>query len=310
MTIPFVHENEATYGAAQDRSPLVRRVLANNPSPFTYWGTGTFIIGTGQKGQSAGSVAVIDPGPALPDHVEAILAAIGDQTISHILITHTHMDHSPAAALLQDATGAKTYGFGRHGSGRAKGKDGGLAGETVEAGADNDFRPDERLADGDIIAGEGWTLEALHTPGHTSNHLCFALREENALFSGDHIMGWSTTVISPPDGDMTAYMDSLGEIEALKFDRLHPTHGPAITDPATFIAALIRHRHDREAEVLQAVRGGTGKIEDMVLAIYTELPDYLRPAAARSVLAHLIRLGDQGNVQCDGDIGLDAHFTA
>ena len=277
MTIPFVDENETIYGAPRKRSPLIRRVLANNPSPFTYWGTGTFIVGTGKRGND---LAVIDPGPALPGHVDAILNAVEGETISHIVVTHTHMDHSPAAAPLKDATGAKTYGFGAHGSGRAQGKDGGLAGEDVEAGADNEFSPDEKLADGDIIAGDGWTLQALHTPGHTSNHLCFALAEENALFSGDHIMGWSTTVISPPDGDMTAYMNSLDQIAARCFQVLHPTHGPAIEDPATFIAALIQHRQERETEILEAVRGGTGKIDDMVLSVYTDLPDYLRPAAA------------------------------
>ena len=196
MAVPFVHEQSVAYGVAARVSPLVRRVVADNPSAFTYHGTGTYIIGHGE-------VAVVDAGPADPRHVEAILEATRGETITHQLVTHTHSDHSPATAPLKAASGASTWAFGPHGSGRATGE------VVVEEGGDMDFRPDHKVRHGDVIAGKGWTVECVFTPGHTSNHMCFALREERALFSGDHVMGWSTTVVAPPDGDMAAYMRSL-----------------------------------------------------------------------------------------------------
>ena len=233
--IPFVRDLEVTYGRVERISPLIRRVVARNPSPFTYTGTGTYIVGHGE-------VAVIDPGPLQDDHVAALLAALAGERVSHILVTHTHSDHSPAATPLKDATGAPTYGFGPHGSGRPD------PDVRVEEYGDRAFRPDHQLRDGAAIMGEGWRLEALHTPGHTSNHLCFALAQERALFSGDHVMGWSTSVISPPDGDMQAYMRSLKRLLERDDAIYRPTHGPPITEPRRHVEALIAHREKREAE--------------------------------------------------------------
>ncbi|NNE85159.1 MAG: MBL fold metallo-hydrolase, partial [Alphaproteobacteria bacterium] len=176
--IPYNRELEFEYGASQRLSPLVRRVIAPNPSAFTFHGTGTYIIG---KGSGSGSVAIVDPGPDLPEHVDAVLAAVSGETVSHILVTHTHLDHSPATVAVKAATGAPSYAFGPHGRGGD--------GEQAEEGADFDFMPDHRVADGETVAGDGWSVEGVHTPGHTSNHMCFALKEENALFPGDHVMG-------------------------------------------------------------------------------------------------------------------------
>jgi glyoxylase-like metal-dependent hydrolase (beta-lactamase superfamily II) len=297
MAIPYLIDFEPQHGSAQIVSPLVRRVVAPNQGPFTAWGTGSYIIG-------ADSVAVIDPGPERDDHLAALIAALTGKTVSHILVTHTHLDHSPLARALADETGAPVLAFGPHGSGR----EAGLAGEPVEAGADLDFAPDHRLADGELVEGDGWTIEAVHTPGHTSNHLCFALREEQALFTGDHIMGWSTSIISPPDGDMAKYMASLDKLLARGEKRLIPCHGPVIEDPQTFIRALIAHRQAREAKILAALQDGVAAVEAIVARVYTDVAAELHPAAARSTLAHLIHLIDQGLVCADGENGLSALY--
>lgn len=298
MDIPYLIDFEPDHGEAQDVSPLVRRVVAANPGPFTAWGTGTYIVGTGK-------VAVIDPGPVRDDHLAALTKALEGHTVSHILVTHTHLDHSPLARALADQTGATVLAYGPHGSGR----EAGLAGEQVEAGADIDFAPDQSLADGEIIEGDGWTIEAVHTPGHTSNHLCFALREENALFTGDHIMGWSTTVISPPDGDMAEYMASLDKVLERGDKRLIPCHGTTIDDPEPFIRALIAHRKAREAKILKAVQNGLETVDAIVAAVYTDVAPELHPAAARSTLAHLVHLADQGLISAsDDDQGLKALY--
>ncbi len=292
-SIPFVREIEFEYGAVDQVSPLIRRVVARNPGPFTYTGTGTYIVGRGE-------VAVIDPGPALPGHVEAILAALEGETVTHQVITHTHLDHSPAARLLAKATGAPTHGFGPHASGRDE--------AAVEEGGDHDFTPDVTLRDGDVIAGAGWTLAAVHTPGHTSNHLCFALTEENALFSGDHVMGWSTSVISPPDGDMADYFASLRKLLG-RDDRVYwPTHGPPISDPKPFVRAFIAHREDRERQILDCLDRGVGSIPRMVEAMYADIDRGLYPAAARSVLAHLVHMVGDGRAACDGPTGEDSVY--
>ena len=285
MTIPFNKRLEFSYGVADRVSPLIRRVVAENPSAFTFHGTGTYIVGTGK-------VAVIDPGPDIAAHVDALVASLDGETVSHIVITHTHIDHSPAAKLLKALTGAATYGFGPHGGGRDS--------ETVEEGADRDFAPDHVIRDGDVITGDGWTLEAVHTPGHTSNHLCFGLREENALFSGDHVMGWSTTVVSPPDGDMFAYMNSLEKLLARSEGLYYPTHGAPITDPPPYVAALLDHRHDREEQILACLAGGISHIPDMVARMYADIDKRLHHAAGRSVLAHLIHMVETGRVVSDG----------
>lgn len=296
-SIPFLESGKPSYGIVTDESALVRKIMAPNPGPYTYWGTGTFIVGRGQ-------VAVIDPGPQVPEHVAAIEAVVRGEEVSHILVTHTHLDHSPAAGPLAERTGAPIFAFGPHGSGRTAGLDG----QEVEAGADRAFEPDQRLAHGARIEGPGWTLEVLHTPGHTSNHLCFALLEENTLFSGDHIMGWSTTVISPPDGDMELYLQNLEAIRARGFDVIRPTHGPAIDAVQSYLSALIDHRFDREAEILAALGKGIQTVDDITAAVYAGLASELFPAAMRTVLAHLIWLVDKGVVSAHPEPSLKARF--
>ena len=295
MAIPFNHGLDFEYGALQDVSPGVRRIVARNPSPFTFHGTGTYVIGTGE-------VAVIDPGPDDAAHIAALLAGLAGESISHIVVTHTHRDHSPGAALLKQATGAPTYGFGPHGAARSA--DGG----EVEEGADRDFAPDVRLDDGAAIAGRDWRLEAVHTPGHCSNHLCYRWPERRTLFCGDHVMAWSTTVIAPPDGDMAAYLASLDKVAAGGDETLWPTHGTCITDPAPFVRAVIAHRHDRERQILACLAAGQHMIADMVPAMYVGLDPRLHGAAARSVLAHLVHLVDTARAACDGPPGLAAHY--
>ena len=292
--IPFRRALEFSYGVADTLSPLIRRVIAKNPSPFTFHGTGTYIIGRGE-------VAVIDAGPDLPSHVAALLGALEGETVSHLLVTHTHRDHSPATRHLKAATGATTYGFGPHGGGRS--------GEDVEEGADRDFMPDVTLGDGDRVEGVGWTIEALHTPGHTSNHLCFALNEENALFSGDHVMGWSTTVVSPPDGDMADYMASLARLNARPETVFWPTHGPAIDAPGEFTAALIAHRQAREVQIAACLDDGLARIPDMVRRMYADVDPVLHLAAGRSVLAHLIHMVKTGRAACAGEPSGDSEFS-
>jgi glyoxylase-like metal-dependent hydrolase (beta-lactamase superfamily II) len=283
--IPFRRDLDFAYGVCATLSPLIRRVIANNPGPFTFRGTGTYIIGRGE-------VAVIDAGPDLGSHVDALLSALQGETVSHLLVTHTHRDHSPATRYLKEACGAKSYGFGPHGRGES--------GDDVEEGADNDFTPDVTLRDGDVIKGAGWTLEAIHTPGHTSNHLCYALAEESALFSGDHVMGWSTTVVSPPDGDMADYMASLARLGARPETTFWPTHGRSIEEPAEFVAALIAHREAREEQILKCLEDGVGNIPDMVRRMYADVDPVLYGAAGRSVLAHLIHMVDTNRAACDG----------
>ncbi|MCE2483267.1 MAG: MBL fold metallo-hydrolase [Alphaproteobacteria bacterium] len=296
--VAFNRVLEFEYGVPARLSPLVRRVIAPNPSPFTFHGTGTYIVGRGE-------VAIIDPGPDLDAHVAALLAAVAGETVTHILITHTHRDHSPAARALRQATGAATYGFGPHGGG---------AGGDVEEGADRAFAPDRRLGDGAGIAGGGWTLTALHTPGHTSNHLCYALAEERALFPGDHVMGWSTTVVSPPDGDMGAYMASLAlcrERAAAGRDRVYyPTHGAPIADPARHVDQLLAHRRHREAQIASCLGAGVVTVPEMVERIYAEVPRELHGAARRSVLAHLVHMVETGRASCEGVPGVGATFAA
>lgn len=270
----------AEHGRLEPVSPLIRRILADNPGPFTFLGTGTYVVGHGR-------VAVIDPGPDLPGHVAALLAALGGETVTHILITHTHIDHSPAAAALKAATGAPSYGFGPHGR----------HGETGESGADLAFTPDHRLADGDSVEGPGWRLEALHTPGHASNHLCFTLAEEQALFSGDHVMGWSTTIVAPPDGDMAAYMRSLERLRRREDRIFWPTHGGPIREPRRHLDGLIAHRRARRAAVLAALTTRPARPIELVDTVYPGLDPGLRSAAAESLRAHLIELGQAGEAE-------------
>ncbi|WP_374764334.1 MBL fold metallo-hydrolase [Yunchengibacter salinarum] len=307
QTPAFGTEDAPVYGTPTPVSDRVRRVLCPNPGPFTYTGTGTFLVdgGASADGTRRGDVAVIDPGPRNKPHLDALIAAIGAQKVSAILVTHTHLDHSPLARPLAEATGAPIHAFGPHGAGQ---EETALTGESVEEGADKAFAPDHAMADGETVSGTGWTLTALHTPGHTSNHLCFLLTEENLVFTGDHVMGWATTVIVPPDGDMTAYMASLRRLRALAPDKLVPTHGPAIDRPDRFLNAILGHRRQRERQILHHLEAGKSRIADMVAAMYTHVDPALHPAAARSVLAHLVALVKAGRVVADPAPTLDAHY--
>lgn len=283
--IPFVYKYDFDYAKAEQVTPLIRRVTARNPSGFTFHGTGTYIVGSG-------TVAVIDPGPLVPEHIEALKAAVAGETVSHILITHTHFDHSPAAAPLKEVWGCPTYGFGPHGAGKI------AEGTPIEEGGDMEFTPDVEIRDDDVLRGPGWTIECVYTPGHTSNHMCFALQEEKALFTGDHVMGWSTSVIGPPDGDMTAYMESLDKLLGRDDEVYWPTHGTCIKDVKAFVKAFISHRLDREQQILDCIHKGVPLIKDMVPIMYTETDPRMFPAAERSVLAAMERLVSSGQVTC------------
>lgn len=273
-------------GKVEQVAPKVRRLLAGNPSPFTYTGTQTYIVGEGK-------VAVIDPGPDLALHVEAILAATKGERIAAILCTHTHRDHSPASRPLAKAAGAPIVGCAR------------LAieddGPRADAAFDFDYLPDRVLADGEILEGDTWALAAVATPGHTSNHLCFALEGHGALFTGDHVMGWSTTVVSPPDGDMKAYMESLNALLARGDKVYYPAHGPAVAEPHGHIRALIAHRHMREEQILAKLGEGEGRIAAMVETMYADIDPRLHPAAGRSVLAHLVDMERRGLARNEGE---------
>lgn len=288
VTIPFIRQFDPAYGALAEVTPLVRRLVATNKSAFTAWGTGTYVAGRGD-------VAVIDPGPDDAAHIDTLLTHLRGERITHIVVTHTHLDHSPGARLLQarlraaGAPVAPIVGCAPHA--RLGPND-----EPVEEGGDFEHQPDTELRDGDAIKGAGWTLTAVHTPGHTSNHLCYALDEERALFSGDHVMGWSTTVVSPPDGDMAHYIASCRKLLTRDDAVLYPTHGAPINAPVAFITQLIAHRLEREAQIVACVRDGLSDIPAMVARLYADVDAGLHRAAARSVLAHLIALERDGRV--------------
>lgn len=273
-------------GQTVQLEPLVTRVLAGNPSPFTYTGTQTYIVGTSD-------VAVIDPGPDLPEHVEALLTAIAGRPVVAICCTHTHRDHSPASRALKAATGAPIVGCAAlmlHDEG-----------PRADAAFDRAYAPDRVLADGERIAGAGWTLSAVATPGHTSNHLCFALEQSGALFTGDHVMGWSTSVVAPPDGDMGAYMASLDKLLARQDRVYYPAHGDPIDKPRRLVRGMMGHRKQREGQILRLLEGQVGEVPAMVEKMYVGLDPRLTGAAGRSVLAHLIDLRDRGLVHSDGE---------
>ncbi len=296
--IPFVPPLDVVYGAVEQVSPLIRRVVADNPSKYTYLGTGTYLVGRG-------TVAVIDPGPALDAHFDALMVALAGERVGAILVTHCHADHSPLAARLRSETGASTYAFGPAGPVVEA-----IEGEQLEESVDTSFDPDVRLRDGEVISGPGWTFQALHTPGHASNHVCYALAEECSIFTGDHVMGWSTSVIAPPDGDMRAYLTSLERIAAAAPAVLWPTHGGPITDPAPFLAAYLDHRREREAQVLELVRSGVPDIPSMVAVLYADVREELHKAAGRSVLAHLAKLVAEGAlaVEPDAQVSVESRF--
>jgi glyoxylase-like metal-dependent hydrolase (beta-lactamase superfamily II) len=312
--IPFVAPlTEPRYGEVVRLSRLVRRVIAENPTKYSYVGTGTYILGSGD-------VAVIDPGPILDSHRDALATALEGERVRAVLITHCHSDHSPLAAWLREATGAPTVAFGPHGSGHhtypvlpddpADEEPDPTEPATMGEAIDTDFVPDVVVADGgrvDLVPE--LTITGVHTPGHTSNHLCFALEDERALFTGDHVMGWSTTVVSPPDGDMAAYIDSMHKVAGRDDAILYPTHGNPVTDPAPFLAAYLQHRLDREEEVLAQVRAGNRYVADIVSVLYADVREELHRAAGRSVLSHLAKLVGEGRVAVEGG-GLPGPKTA
>ncbi len=278
---------EAQTGVAQAIDPLVTRVLAPNPSPYTFTGTQTYLVGVRD-------LAVIDPGPDEVAHLDALVAAIAGRPVSAILCTHTHRDHSPAAAPLRALTGAPVIGCAPLVLSDS--------GPRADAAFDRSYAPDRVLGDGERLSGSGWTLEAVATPGHTSNHLCFALAEAEALFTGDHVMGWSTTVVAPPDGDMAAYMASLEKLMS-RADRVYyPAHGPQIDRPQRFVRGLIGHRRQREGQILRLLRQDVREVPALVERMYVGLDPRLIGAAGRSVLAHLLDLEARGLVTGhDGD---------
>lgn len=278
---------DPAYAAAEVLEPLVRRVLARNPSPFTYTGTQTYVVGAGD------AVAVIDPGPDEPEHIDAILAAIGNARLAAIVCTHTHRDHSPAAAPLAARTGAPVIGC----AALTLDDDG----PRADAAFDTTYRPDRVLADGESVAGPDWTLIAVATPGHTSNHLCLALAETGALFTGDHVMGWSTTVVAPPDGDMADYMASLDKLYARTDRVFYPAHGPAVDKPRQLVRGMIGHRRQRENQIVKLLAQGPAPIAALVPRMYKGVDERLWLAAGRSVLAHLIDLERRGRAARSGE---------
>jgi glyoxylase-like metal-dependent hydrolase (beta-lactamase superfamily II) len=304
-------DDEVVYGRVDQVSPTIRRVVAENPSKFTYRGTGTYIVGSGD-------VVVIDPGPALDSHRDALAVALRGERVRAILVTHCHADHSPLAAWLSAETGAPTVAYGPH----PPPTDDELAewqaevdeGVKVEESVDLAFTPDVVVRDADPVPGLPAALgfTAVHTPGHTSNHTCFAYAGESALFTGDHVMGWSTTVVSPPDGDMAAYLASLEKVARRSDQVLWPTHGPPRTDGPAYVRALIAHRREREAQVLAAVAAGRATIPEIVELLYADVRPELHKAAGRSVLAHLVQLVADGRmvVTDGGRVRRDARFRS
>ncbi len=347
MALHFDRSLEVAYRTVDEVIPGVRRIVAENPGPYTFKGSATFIVGRGE-------VAIIDPGPADERHIDALLAALGTERVSHILVTHTHLDHSPGTLLLQERTGATTYGFGPHpvpspseedrygaapepatsqcdyaaqpdDSNNKKNHIGDASdnksandsdanaeanAEANESHGDIDFMPDVQTKHGDRIIGEGWQFEAVHTPGHLANHLCFRLGSEKVLFTGDHVMGWSTSVISPPGGNLNDYLASLALLLENPDETYIPTHGSPITNPHDFVRGLIDHRNARTAQILERLKSGPESITEIVAALYVGLDPKLFKAAGRSVLAHLDALVRSGSVSTEFEIGSTKMMSA
>ena len=281
--LQFDRNFEVTPGKADRVSPLVRRVLVNNPSPYTFKGTNSYIVGSGH-------VAVIDPGPDDDAQLAALLDAVRGETVTHILVTHSHADHSPLARRLQQVTGAITMAYGAVEAPPS-------AGLRLDASIDHDFEPDQRLAEGDCVSGPGWTLEALFTPGQMSNHMCFALKEEKALFAGDHVMAWATSVIAPPDGDMGQYFASLRKLLERDDHVYHPGHGPSKRDPLPLVRGYLAHRRMREEAIRARVAQGARSVGEIVASVYADVDPKLHAAAALSTTAHLDHLVAQGKLR-------------
>jgi len=300
MALIFDNSFAPDHGNAVDVAPGVQRITVNNPGPFTFHGTNSYLVGRDM-------LAVIDPGPEDEAHYQALLRAIAGRPVSHIFVSHTHRDHSPLAARLKKALGATVVAEGVHRPARPL-----HLGEinALDASADMDFRPDIAMADDTVVEGDGWALRAIHTPGHTANHTAFALEGTGVLFSADHVMAWATTIVAPPDGAMADYMASLEKLLA-RDDRIYlPGHGGPVKNPKTFVRGLRAHRRMRERAVLERIRKGDRTIPDMVKAIYRDTDPRLHGAAGLSVLAHLEDLVARGLVKTDGMPALDGVFWA
>jgi len=297
--IPFNKTFDFEPDTVKAVAPGVRAVVANNPSPFTFKGTMSYIIGRGK-------VAILDPGPDDDAHVAALLDAVRNETVSHIFVTHTHRDHSPAVPKIKAATGAKVYAEGPHRPARPI-----HVGENtarLDASADMDFKPDVALKDGEVVSGDGWTLEAITTPGHTANHMAFAFKEADLIFAGDHVMAWSTTIVAPPDGAMSDYMASLRKLARRPEPLYLSGHGAPIPEARRYVQFLIRHRQGREASILHRLGKGAADIPTLVKAIYIGLDPRLTGAAALSVLAHLEDLVARGVVATEGPPSIAGHY--
>jgi glyoxylase-like metal-dependent hydrolase (beta-lactamase superfamily II) len=296
--IPFDKRFELAPDTVEEVLPGVRRVLANNPSPFTFKGTVSYIVGKGQ-------VAIIDPGPLDEAHIAALLDAVRGETVTHIFVTHTHRDHSPAVPAIKAATGALVLAEGPHRPARPLN-----VGEAprLDASNDTDFRPDRALADGEVVAGKGFTIEAVTTPGHTANHMAFAFKEASLLFSGDHVMAWSTPVVAPPDGAMSDYMASLEKLTRRSETIYLPGHGGLVREAPAFVQKYIKHREGREASILHRLGKGEADIPTIVRAVYIGLDPRLTKAAGLSVLAHLEDLVTRGRVKTEGQPSIEGQY--
>ena len=296
--IPFDKSFDLAPDIVDQVAPGVRRVLANNPSPFTFKGTLSYIVGQGH-------VAIIDPGPLDEVHIAALLDAVRGETVTHIFVTHTHRDHSPAVPAIKAATGATVYAEGPHRAARPL-----HIGEhnPLDSSGDRDFRPDVQLKDGEVVEGDGWAIEAVTTPGHTANHMAFALKDRGILFAGDHVMGWATSIVAPPDGAMSDYMASLDKLARRGEDLYFSGHGPAIPDAKRFVNYYILHRKAREASILHRLGKGAADIPSIVRAIYIGIDPRLTGAAGLSVLAHMEDLVARGLVETDGAPAIDGVY--
>jgi glyoxylase-like metal-dependent hydrolase (beta-lactamase superfamily II) len=296
--IPFDKSFDLPPGKVEEVVPGVRRLLVNNPGPFTFKGTLSYIVGRGQ-------VAIIDPGPLDEPHIAALLDAVRGETVTHIFVTHTHRDHSPAVPAIKAATGALVLAEGPHRAARPLN-----VGEAprLDASNDTDFRPDRALADGEVVTGAGWSIEAVATPGHTANHMAFAYKEADLVFSGDHVMAWSTPIVAPPDGAMSDYMASLHKLAQRTEAVYLPGHGGMVRNAPSFVQHYIRHRQGREASILHRLTKGEADIPTIVRAIYIGLDPRLTKAAGLSVLAHLEDLVTRGRVATDGQPSIEGRF--
>lgn len=303
MSIPFVPDETTKAPGLYTPSQGLMRVVAGNASPFTYTGTGTYIL------HNDTHCAVIDPGPKSDAHLSNILKAVGTRTISAVLVTHTHRDHSPAAAPLKEKTGAPIWGCtpAKQPSSNDEARDPAI---HLDESQDYSYAPDRILTEKDTLQFPFATLKPIETPGHLVNHLCFLWKERGALFSGDHIMGWATSVVIPPDGDMASYMDSLKKILTMDINSIWPTHGQPITEPKPFITALIDHRRAREASIVSEIKKGNGRIEDIVKTLYVDTPKALYPAAAQSVYSHIIDLLGRDVIKTQQSVGISAFYEA